>query len=91
MSKPKITPLDIAHFKFGLIAPVIQDRYPDSSAMAYYRRVTKDPIELPDGTFFQFKPGTLQKWVSYYKTSGIDGFTLPTASRYSHLMNSTAC
>jgi len=73
MTKPNATPLDIAHFRFGLIAPVIQNRYPDSSAMAYYRRVTEDPLELPDGTFYKYNPGTLQKWVSYYKLSGMDG------------------
>lgn len=63
MTKSKPSPLDIAHFRFGLIAPVIQDKYPDSSAMAYYRRVTQQPIELPDGTFYKYNPGTLQKWV----------------------------
>ncbi|MCF0127264.1 MAG: transposase [Pseudobutyrivibrio sp.] len=79
MSKPTVTPLDMAHFKFGLIAPVIQDRYPDSSAMAYYRRVTAEPIERPDGTFYKYNPGTLQKWVSYYRSMGMDG--LITKSR----------
>lgn len=73
MSKPTMTPLDMAHFKFGLIAPVIQNRFPDASAMAYYRRVTAEPIERPDGTFYKYNPGTLQKWVVYYKTSGMDG------------------
>lgn len=73
MPKPKATPLDIAHFRFGLIAPVIQNRYPDSSASAYYRRVTEEPIELPDGTFYKYNPGTLQKWVSYYNLNGMDG------------------
>jgi len=73
MQKPSITPLDIAHFRFGLIAPVIQNRYPDSSASAYYHRVTEEPIELPDGTFYKYNPGTLQKWVSYYNLNGMDG------------------
>lgn len=73
MPKPTSTPLDMAHFKFGLIAPVIQNRFPDASAMAYYRRVTENPIKRPDGTFYKYNPGTLQKWVVYYKTSGMDG------------------
>jgi len=68
-----VTPLDIAHFKFGLIAPVIQDNYPDGSAMAYYRRVTDVPIKRPDGSFFKYNPGTLQKWVSNYQRFGMDG------------------
>lgn len=68
-----ITPLDIAHFKFGLIAPVIQNTYPDASASAYYKRITENPIERPDGSFYKYNPGTLQKWVVYYNASGMDG------------------
>ena len=73
MQKAKLTPLDIAHFKFGLIAPVIQNRFPDASAMAYYRRVTQEPIELPDGTTKKYNPITLQKWVVFYRHNGMDG------------------
>ena len=35
----------MAQFKFALIAPVIQGLYPDASRMAYYKRVTKDPLK----------------------------------------------
>lgn len=73
MSKINPTPLEIAHFKFGLIAPVLQGTYPDSSAMAYYRRITENPIIRPDGTPYKYNPGTLQKWVVYYRQSGMDG------------------
>ncbi len=73
MPTKQVSPLDIAHFRFGLIAPVVQKRFPDPSAMAYYRRVTEEPIELPDGTTFKFSPGTLQKWFCYYNHSGIEG------------------
>jgi len=38
-----------AQFKFGLIAPVIQDTYPDESISAYCRRVSEKPVVLPDG------------------------------------------
>ena len=72
MPTKQVSPLDIAHFRFGLIAPVVQKRFPDPSAMAYYRRVTEEPIELPDGTTFKFSPGTLQKWFCYYNRSGIE-------------------
>ena len=73
MSKAIISPQETAHFRFGLIAPVIQKTYPDASAMAYYRRVTEKPIIRPDGTTFSYNPGTLQKWVSYYNEKGMDG------------------
>lgn len=32
--KSTITPFEEAHFRFGLIAPVIQNVYPDASARA---------------------------------------------------------
>lgn len=67
------SPIKEAHFKFALIAPVIQNLYPDASAAAYYRRITAEPITRPDGTAFKYNPGTLQKWVSYYKKEGMDG------------------
>lgn len=73
MYAKNVTPLDIAHFKFGLIAPVVQKTYPDASASAYYKRITENPIERPDGSFYKYNPGTLQKWVVYYNASGMDG------------------
>jgi hypothetical protein len=44
----------MAQFKFALIAPVIQELYPDASRIAYYRRVTKEPLKKPDGTTFRY-------------------------------------
>lgn len=67
------SPIQEAYFKFALIAPVIQDLYPDVSASAYYRRVTAEPITRPDGTTFKYNPATLQKWVSSYRLKGMDG------------------
>ena len=37
----------IAQFKFGLIAPVIQDLFPGPSRVAFYKRITENPIEFP--------------------------------------------
>lgn len=62
----------MAQFKFALIAPVIQELYPDASRMAYYKRVTKDPLKKPDGTTFQYNAKTLEKWVSQYNLGGMD-------------------
>ena len=78
MTKSNIAPLEFAHFRFGLIAPVIQNTFPDASASAYYRRVTEEPITLPDGSIFKYNPGTLQKWVSYYRQFGMDGLIQKT-------------
>ena len=40
----------IAQFRFAIIAPVVQGLYPDASATAYYKRVTQNPLTLPDGS-----------------------------------------
>lgn len=44
----------IAQFRFALIAPVIQGLYPDASAKAYYKRVTENPLTLPDGSTVKY-------------------------------------
>ena len=44
---PKIAknsdPVEIAYFRFGVIAPIIQGTFPDASEAAYYRRVVRIP------------------------------------------------
>lgn len=62
----------MAQFRLALIAPVLHDLYPDTSRNAYYRRVTAEPLTLPDGSVFRYSPKTLSKWVSLYQNGGID-------------------
>ena len=64
--------MEIARLRFGMIAPVIQETYPDESIMAYCRRVSKIPMQLPDGRTVSYKPKTIGKWVSLYRNGGID-------------------
>jgi hypothetical protein len=71
--KSKPEPLKIAHFRFALIAPVIQGLYPDASEAAYYRRVTQDPILRPDGVAYKYSPDTLERWTGLYRKKGMDG------------------
>ena len=66
------TPIETAHFRFALIAPVVQGLFPDASAAAYYRRITKQPIIRPDGSAFQYDPKTLEKWTNNYRHGGMD-------------------
>lgn len=75
MVKPKsnTSPVETAYFRFGAIAPVIQGTYPDASEAAYYRRVTQEPLILPDGTAYSYKPDTLEKWTGLYRRHGMDG------------------
>lgn len=61
-----------AQFKLAIIAPAIHGLYPDASRNAYYKRVTQQPLTLPDGSTAQYKPGTLAKWESIYRKGGID-------------------
>lgn len=63
---------EISQFKFGLIAPVIQELFPDTSRTAYYKRITEKPIEFPDGSVRELSYKTLEKWVSDYQRGGID-------------------
>ena len=63
---------EIAQFRFGLIAPVIQGLFPDASRTAFYKRITENPITFPDGIPRELSYKTLEKWVSNYQREGID-------------------
>jgi transposase InsO family protein len=69
--------IDVAHFRFALIAPVIQGIFPDATKTAYYRRVTEKPLTLPSGVPCIYNHNTLEKWESLYKRGGMDAL-LPT-------------
>ena len=64
--------MGIAQLRFGLIAPVIQETYADASASAYCRRVAQTPQVLPDGRKVQYKPKTLEKWITLYRRGGME-------------------
>ena len=70
----------IAHFRFGLIAPVINGTYTEPSQTAYYKRVASEPLSLPDGRVSRYSYKTLEKWVSDYKKGGIDALMPGTRS-----------
>ncbi len=65
--------IEMAYFRFALIAPVIQGVFPDPSKTAYYRRVTENELTLPDGRTMRYNPKTLEKWEEYYRKFGMDG------------------
>lgn len=64
--------MEIARMRFGMVAPVIQGTYADVSASAYCRRVAQTPQVLPDGRKVQYKPKTLEKWITLYRKGGMD-------------------
>lgn len=63
---------EMAQFRFALIAPVIQELFPDASRTAYYKRITEDPLTFPDGTQRKISYKTVEKWVSNYQRFGFD-------------------
>ena len=92
MEQKPVAPVDIANFRFALIAPVIQGLYPDKSEAAYYRRVTEKPIIRPDGTPYQYSPDTLERWTGIYRKQGMEGL-LPNVRKdkgISRTLNSDA-
>lgn len=66
-------PLEMAHFRFSIIAPIIQGLYQDKSEAAYCRRISEKPLTLPDGSQKSFAPSTIKSWLSLYRNKGIDG------------------
>jgi hypothetical protein len=71
---------EISQFRFALIAPVIQDLYPDKSRTQYYKRITEKPLTQPDGKVVVYNHKTLEKWVSLYNRGGIDALMPKTRS-----------
>ncbi|MDT8716026.1 DDE-type integrase/transposase/recombinase [Clostridium sp. 19966] len=65
--------IEMAYFRFSLIAPVIQGVFPDATKTAYYRRVTEKEFTLPNGKNMIYNPKTLEKWEEYYRKQGMDG------------------
>ena len=74
MEKTNNTDLDreFAYFKFSLIAPGVQGTFTEDSVAAYCRRVAEKPVTRPDGTVFQYKPTTLERWINLYKAGGME-------------------
>jgi len=69
-----------AEFRFGLIAPVIQGLFNDASQTAYFKRITENPITLPDGSTIKYSYKTPEKWLSDYRQFGIEALMPVTRS-----------
>lgn len=65
--------IELAEYKFGLIAPAVNGTYPDASMAEYFRRVAAEPLGLPDGTVVRLKPSTLGSWRRRYLERGFEG------------------
>lgn len=67
------TAIDMAYFRFSLIAPVIQSTFNDPTKTAYYRRIAENPFTLPNGKVMNYNPKTIEKWEEYFRKDGMDG------------------
>lgn len=63
----------IAHLRFAVIAPVIQGIFTEPTKTAYYKRVAKKPLKMPDGKEVFLNYNTFEKWENRYKRDGMDG------------------
>lgn len=72
--------IEIASIRLALIAPAINNTYPDQSKIAYYRRIASNPVKLPNGKTVLYSPGTLSNWESDYNRFGFDSLLPKTRS-----------
>ena len=67
----------MAQFKFGVIASLEQNTFPDVSAAAYCKRVASLPLTLPDGTERMYDAKTISNWASLYRAGGLEALIKP--------------
>lgn len=72
--------IEIASIRLGLIAPAINNTFTEESKIAYYRRVSTNPVKLPNGKSVVYSPGTLSNWESEYNRFGFDALLPKTRS-----------
>ena len=63
----------IAHIRFAVIAPVIQELFAESTKTAYYKKIAQKPLKMPDGNQVIYSFNTFEKWEACYKRNGMDG------------------
>lgn len=62
---------DIAVFRFGLIAPVVHRSHP-GTVTEYFSRVTATDLEVPHVGPVRYRPETLRRWLSDYRSGGFE-------------------
>ena len=69
-----------AQFRFALIAPLLLGLVPDENDTAYFMRITREPLTLPDGRCVKYSRKTPRKWHYLYKKGGFDALLSKTRS-----------
>ncbi len=65
--------VEIAHMRFGAIAPVIQGLFTEPTKTAYYKKIAEKPFKMPNGRKVFYNYNTFEKWEGRYKMYGMDG------------------
>ena len=63
---------DIALFRYGLIASLVNNTYEDKSKEEYYRRIALDTYTL-NGKEIKFRASTIKSWYLDYQKFGYEG------------------
>ena len=62
---------EIALFRYGLISPVIHGAF-EGSAIDYFRRITREPLEIPHIGPRQVAASTVKSWLYLYRQGGLE-------------------
>ena len=62
----------VAGIRLSVIQPAFNGTFPDRNKKAYYDRIAREPLKLPDGREVRYSPGTYACWESDYRKGGFD-------------------
>ena len=63
----------IALFRYSLIAPLVNETFPQKTAKEYLQKVCAQKLDSPPGLKNEYAPATLKEWLRKYRKHGIDG------------------
>ena len=64
---------EIALFRFSLIAPILNNTYPNKTVKDYLEEICAKVYDSPFGLKKEYAPSTIKEWLRLYKTKWIDG------------------
>ena len=64
---------EIALYRFSLIAPILNNTYPNKTVKDYLEEICAKVYDSPLGLKKEYAPSTIKEWLRLYKTKGIDG------------------
>ncbi len=67
------TRTDIALFRYGILAPLIQRQVEDKRPWVYFKQASKKKYEYIDGTYKSITTCTMVRWYKTYLKEGFDG------------------